>query len=323
MKGSGRDLGLVVLGDSRMALTADGPVAEAELFRRGQLGEGLLTSVAAARLGVEVALVTRVGSDPFGDWLLASWEAEHLHLDYARQLPGRTALGILGAESLGREDLIYPGSPAVETLEPEDVAGVPWELTRHVFAPGSVQALGSSARRTVLEAFEAAANQGVVTVHDPLLRPGLWPGDDTAAARAAFEEILPHTDLLLLGSPFAAGRLLARPDAEEAAREALRRGARRAVVRVGRRGCIVAEEGTLTAIEGMDPPEVRDAGAAVAAFDGALLAALTMGCSLSDAASAAVQAMALSTASGPGMDGLPWLDQLNDLRAGRGDPPLG
>ncbi|MGM0575791.1 MAG: carbohydrate kinase family protein [Myxococcota bacterium] len=323
MKVPGRDLGVVVLGDARVALAADGPVEEAHLYRRTLSGGALLTAVAAARMGVEAALVARVGDDAFGEWLLERGEAEHLHLDYARQHPGRTPLELVGAGSRGRGSVAYPGSPAVETLEPSDVQAVPWDMARHVLAPGSGQALGADARRTMVAAFEEAAGRGVVTVHDPWLHAGLWPDDDMATAREAFDAIVPLTDLLILGAPFAAGRLLARPQADEAAREALRRGARRAVIRMGHRGCVVAEGVSVTRIEGVEPPEVRDPGAAAAAFDGALVAALTLGRTLRDAAAVALEAMALAMAGGPGPDGLPWLDQLNALRADRDEPPLG
>lgn len=320
---TGRDLGLVVIGDGQVALVADGPLGEALVYRRSQAGDALLTAIGGARLGLEVAFVTRIGTDSFTPWLLASWESEYLHLDYARQVGGRNAVALVGADSDGRQELVYrEGAPA--SLDSGDVANVPWELVGHVYAPGSTSALGTEPHEAVKAAFAAARDKGAVTVHDPTLRNGLWPPGAEARAREAFDDLLPLTDILIIGAPFATGRLLARATAAEAAQAAQRRGVPRVVVRLGgRRGCLVADRDEVTVIDGVDPPEVRRSGwGAEAAFNAGLVAGLARDQPLAGAAEAGLEAMALAVAAGADLDALPYLDQLNRFRTKRGGEAL-
>ncbi len=311
MSWAGRELGVVVIGDGQIALAADGPLGDALMFRRTQTGDALETAVAAARMGVEVAFVTRVGADVFGDWLLESWEDEHLHLDYARQVPGRNALTLVGADADGRQSLPYREGVAATMLDEEDVTPVPWELARVAFAPGSAQALGPRPRSAVLRAFQLARDHGVTTVYDPTLRPGTWPDGSAAAARAAFAEVMPLTDVLVIDSPYATGKLLGHPDPEDAIREAaFKWDVSRVVVRRGRRELVVAEGGEIAHVALADPPEIVRSGGATSAFDGALLARLSDGVALAAAARIAGRAQALALGRRAGLDSLPYADQL-------------
>lgn len=311
MSWAGRELGVVVIGDGQIALAADGPLEEAIMFRRTQTGDGVETAVAAARMGVEVAFVTRVGSDVFGDWLLETWEDEHLHLDYARRVSGRNALTLVGADADGRQSISYREGVAATQIDEDDVTPVPWELARVAFAPGATQALGPRPRAAVRRAFELARQHGVTTVYDPTLRPGTWPGTGSTAARAAFDELLPLTDVLVIDSPYATGKLLGYADAEEAIREAaFKGGPSRVVIRRGRRELLISDRGTITRLALEDPPEVLRSGGATSAFDGALLARLAEGVNLVDAAQTAGRAQALALGGRTGLDALPYADQL-------------
>ncbi|MCB9789166.1 MAG: hypothetical protein H6744_21020 [Deltaproteobacteria bacterium] len=292
-----RGLGLVVVGDAHLTLGATGPLEEAASFRRTLGGDAVLTAIVAARAGVEVALVTRVGEDPFSDWMLQSFEAEGLHLDYTRQVAGPSPLLLVGAGHEGRQSARYVGGAAAATMEPADLADIPWDLVRLLFVAGSFQSLGPEQRRTAVAAFETARGAGVRTVHDPALVPGLWSRDDQAQARAAFESLLPHTDLLILTAPYASGRLLGRPLAAEAAEEARLRGVAAVVVRHADGSAVVAEQRELHRLEA--PADRAGLGdpSRPAIFDGVLLAALGSGLPL---LAATELALAADRATPPG-----------------------
>ncbi len=317
-----RPLGLVSIGDALVSLAADGPLEEAAVFRRGQLGDALAVAIGAARLGLEAAFVTRVGEDPFTAGLLASWEREGLHLDYVRRAPGRNGLALIGAGADGRQVLPYRDGTAAQGLEPGDVVDVPWDRTDLVFATGATQALGASAREAVATAFGRARQAGVTTVYDPMLRPGTWPGDAAPLFRAAFDEVLPLTDLLILSAPWASGRLLEQPTPEGAAHEARRRGVPQVIVRDGPRGCVVADSQGVLRLDAAEAPEVLRPILASAGFDAGLVAALHRGLPLRRAADVALDAMALAVAGRGDLDDLPFRDQLDARRVGRGREPL-
>jgi len=276
--------GIVVVGDAQIAMVADGPVGTATTFRRSQSGDALLTAVVVSRLNHPVAFVTRVGSDGFTQGLLESWDAESLHLDYARQVAGRNAVALLGGG-----DAVRLRDGAAAGLDEDDVAAILWQATHMVFAPGSTSALGPQPQAAVVAAFSAARQRGVTTIYDPTLHRGVWPDKAPQAARAAFEELLPLIDVLVISAPFATGQLLQRANATEAANAGQRRGLSQIVIRHGRRGCVIVDHDQVTEFAVPTSASTRTTPLGEAVFNGALMAAMTDGASLEDAARAALR----------------------------------
>ena len=243
MSYSERELGLVVVGAGHVVLRCAGALAESTEFTREHGGDTALTAMACAALGVDTAFVTRVGDDPFGQWLLKTWDAAGVHLDYVCHSPGRNIVSLCSDRVDGGAPVVWSEGAAPTGLEPEDLDGVPWELTRVVSASGATQALGARPAQTALSAFNSARRAGALTVFRPALRDAHWPPNIAGAARSAFEEILPQTDVLIMEAPFEAGRLLGQPTAEKALDAAERLGITRAIVSLGTRGLHLMERG--------------------------------------------------------------------------------
>jgi 2-dehydro-3-deoxygluconokinase len=276
--------GIVVIGDAQIAMVADGPISEATTFRRSQSGDALVTAVVISRLDQPVAFVTRIGTDGFTDGLLQSWDAESLHLDYTRQVSGRNAITFMGDG-----DAVRLRDGAAAGLDTDDIAQILWQATNMVFAPGSTSALGVKPHAALVAALTSARERNVVTVFDPMLHRGVWPEGATQGARSAFEELLPLTDLLLISAPFATGQLLQRASASEAAEVAQRRGVAQAVIRHGRRGCVVVDRDRVITIEHAATGAARTTPLGEAVFDGAVMAAVAAGESLEEAARGALR----------------------------------
>ncbi|TNF33438.1 MAG: hypothetical protein EP329_08315, partial [Deltaproteobacteria bacterium] len=223
----GRDLDVVVVGDATIALTTDEPLVRTTRFSPGQRGDALLSCIQASRLGAAALLVARVAGDDLGEWLLESWERQGVHLDFVRKRAGHNALWLGSSVDGPHHAVSYRQGCVQTTLSPEDLEGIPWGWTSLVFSTGSTQALGPSPAATLAEAFERGRAAGARTVFDPTLRADLWDSD--AAAKRAFESLLPLVDVLVLDAPYASGKLLGLASAEDAAREAVHRGVRRVV----------------------------------------------------------------------------------------------
>lgn len=243
MSQSVRQLGLVVIGAGQVVLRSEEGLADATEFQRHHGGEAAMAAMACAAEGVDTAFVTRVGDDPFTSWLLQTWDEAGVHLDYVCHSPGRNLLSVISDRVDGGAPVVWREGAAPTGLAPEDLDGVPWELTRVVYASGATQALGERPAQATLSAFNAARRAGATTVYRPALREAHWPPNISGAARAAFEQLIQQTDVLVLEAPFEAGRLLGQPTAEKALDATERLGIRRAVVSLGARGLHVMEGG--------------------------------------------------------------------------------
>jgi sugar/nucleoside kinase (ribokinase family) len=178
-----------------------------------------------------------------------TWDGAGIHLDYVRYSAGRNILALRSDRPDATGCVVWREGSAPTGLAPQDLDGVPWDLTRLVYASGATQALGPLPRSTVLAAFGSARRAGALTVFRPALREAGWSSSATSTARAAFDEILPMTDVLLMEAPFEAGRMLDQPSAELALDEIQRRGVTRTLLSVASRGLHVMDGEERTSIE--------------------------------------------------------------------------
>jgi sugar/nucleoside kinase (ribokinase family) len=303
--------GIVVIGDAQITMVADGPIGDASTFRRSQSGDALITAVVISRLDQPVAFVTRIGTDGFTDGLLQSWDAESLHLDYTRQVTGRNAITLMGdGEAVRLRDGAAAG------LDADDIGQILWQATNMVFAPGSTSALGIKPHEALVAALTSARERNVTTVFDPMLHRGVWPEGAAQGARSAFEDLLPLTDLLLIGAPFATGQLLQRASAIEAAEVAQRRGVTQAVIRHGRRGCVVVDRDQVITIEQPAANAARTTPLGEAVFDGAVVAGVASGLSLEEAARGALRCTDALVATADTVANVPPARTLRDALSG-------
>ena len=207
---------------------------------RKYAGGGPATYAAAiVRCGRPAALVTRLGDDPFSDFLVDALVEEGVDVSRIRRVPGRQA-GLCFHECLdGRTNLLFHRrDSAATTLGPEDIdpAAIAGAAALHV--PGTTLQISAGALEAALAAMAAARAAGVPVSFDPNLRaiPG---ASDTAAA---FEEAVAAADVVTPTLEEAAA-ITGLDDPVEAGRELLARGPRLVVVTLAAEGCVVLAEG--------------------------------------------------------------------------------
>ena len=299
----GNHSGITVIGEGLVGLLADSELAEATAYRQVALGDGLVTAVTAARMGIETSFVTRVGSDPYTEWLLTTWDKEELHLDHVRRGSGSNATVMVSSAG---EFIPYRNASTAASLSEADVAHLPWPMSIFGYTTGSLQSVSVETRAAVLAAFKDARSQGVQTVYNPTLRPNRWNDNNIRQVRDAFGEILPHVDILIIKAPYSCGQLLDEASAEEAACAAQSLGVSKVVVRDPSGGCVVATERGTHVLSG----DLQGLHSAMdGAFDGILMAAMARGFSIEGAAQRALtligETLLYQHANDVGLSGLP------------------
>jgi ribokinase len=244
-------------------------------------GKGANQAVAAARLGASVALIGKVGGDPFGDAAMAALATEGIEIGGVSRTDGAaTGVALITIGSVGQNMItVSPGANA--HLAPADVLNHAVNLSRsnvlllqnEVPSQAAHAAIQLARRGACLVICDPAPAQG----YDPELIASadiITPNETEAAA-------LTGVDV----SDSASGLL--------AARRLVAMGARAAVVKLGARGVVFAGvEG-----EGAVPSPVVAAIDTVAAgdcFNGALAVAMAEGRGLSAALAYACRAASIS-----------------------------
>jgi ribokinase len=263
-------------------LPVQGETLEAPDFALGCGGKGANQAVAAAKLGSEVLMVTKVGDDLFADNTLANFRRFGIDTRHVTRAPGRSSgvAPIFVQSDSHNSILIVKGANAA--LGPADIQAAEADLRDCALIVLQLEI----ALETVYAAIDCGQRLGIPV----LLNPAPAVADLSAAHLARLDYFVPNeTELALVSglpvqdreSAFAAARVLAG------------RGIRHVVVTLGAAGALyVGEEGEFS-LPGQ-PVAAIDTTGAGDAFIGCFAHGRVQGLGLRDAMQRAVAYSALS-----------------------------
>ncbi|MFF5206235.1 sugar kinase [Streptosporangium sp. NPDC000396] len=291
---------VVVLGEPLVEFSADQSLPEAETFHLSFSGDALNASVAAAAQGARVALVTRVGSDEFGERLIRFASGHGVDPRWMIRGEGATGAYAVGADPSGERSFAYLryGS-AASRMDRTDVDRSPIAESRVVLLSGITAAISGSCGQAVRHAAETASGR---VVYDPNFRPRLTTPE---AAAAVLRDVAPHAALIKISCPGDGGALVGLTDPSEVARACLAMGAAAVAVTLGENGVLLAESGREPVRIPVFPAErVVDQTGAGDVLAGTVCAFMSRGASLDVAVRAGMAASTISL-SGRGGTGRP------------------
>ncbi len=273
---------VVSLGECMVEMFCDGRIKDASLFTKAYGGDTLNTIVAARRLGSTAGFITKVGIDPFADFLLSNWRLEGIDLSQTKLVPGFNGIYFISLMENGEREFTYyrPGS-AASTLSPDDLDHKYIASAKILHTSGITQAISSTARDAALAAFKIARGAGVLTSFDPNLRLKLTT---LKQAREDLTEILQYTDIFLPSSPDETEPLFPGMDHEQIIDYLVSKGVKHVAIKCGADGCVVASGGKVHRLAPKSEVEVVDATGAGDAFNGGFIHGLVRGLSACDAA---------------------------------------
>jgi len=279
-------------------------------------GSAAITAVAAARLGLRVALVAAVGADPAGRFMLDQLASEGVDVA-AVAVREDTPTGMTVALSRGGDRAILTALGAVASLTAADVPGGLLAAARHVHASSYFlleDSLGPGLAGVLAAARAAGARTSLDTNWDPA---GRWGDGRLRAALAQADVLLPNEAeaLLLAGQPGLPGALAVLAAAGPAEVGPAEPGPAVAgpavvgsavVVKRGPRGALCVSGGERWQVS-LPPVTAVDATGAGDCFNAGLIAGLLDGLALPRAAALGCAVGALSTQAAGGTAGAPGL----------------
>ena len=266
---------IVAIGECLVELYSDEPIGVASQFHRAFAGDTCNAVLMASRLGLSCGYVTRMGDDPFADYLLAELRKAGVDTSRVKRVDGFNGVHFISLLPDGdREFVYYRSGSAASTMTPDDLDAAYIGSAGVLHLSAILQATSPSARSTVIEAAKMARRLGVTVSYDTNLRLNLWPVEE---ARAALEDILPHVDIVFVSHPSETGSLLG-VDSELAALELLLdRGVGVAAVKCGADGSWVATPDRVARVEAIAPAGVSDTTGAGDAFAAGVMLGIVRG----------------------------------------------
>lgn len=234
-------------------------------FKMGPGGKGSNQAVAAARMGAEVAFISRIGKDAFGDIALSTWEREGIRPHVAVSEDESTGAAFIYVDDKTGDNaiIVVPGAAAGITAKDVDEAA---EAIRSaaVFITQLEQPVAAARR-----GLEIAKAVGVITIFNPAPAE---PIDD--AIYPLCDYVTPNESEASLLTGIAVRDL-------ETARQAgdifLAKGAGAALITLGEAGALLHTPTESTHIPAFHAGTVVETAGAGDAFNGGFAAALARG----------------------------------------------
>jgi 5-dehydro-2-deoxygluconokinase len=219
---------------------SDGPLESVTAFARSLGGTATNVAVAAARLGRRVAVITKVGDDPFGRYAIAALQGFGVDTRLVSTTPHLPTPVVFAELDPPEEPRIwfyrYPKAPdimlTVEDLDFEAIrdAAIFW-------ATGT----GLSDEPSLTATMKALAlrDPDGTTVLDLDWRPVLWPDPERGSER--YRAAIAHASVVV-GNRSEVAVAVGDLEPEDAASALLALGPRLAIVKLGGEGVLVATE---------------------------------------------------------------------------------
>jgi ribokinase len=212
-----------------------GETIEAPRFEMGCGGKGANQAIAAARLGADVMMVTKVGDDIFADNTIRNFEKSGIDTRFVERVPG-TSSGVapIFVEPSGENSiLIIKGANAL--LSPADVDRAEEALKDCALIVMQLEV----PLETIYHTVALGARHGIET----LLNPAPAPIDLDAARIEALTFLVPNQTELATISDLPVTN---EAQAETAARSLVARGIRTVIVTLGGKGALLVSAGQET-----------------------------------------------------------------------------
>ena len=192
-------LDLITMGRYSIDLYANevgAPFVEIKSFAAYVGGSPTNIAVGARRLGLKTEVVTAVGNDPVGDFILNFLVKEGVGTRFIPRKPGtRTSAVVLGIEPPDKFPLVYYRDNCADVqLSIDDVLAVPLSDCR-VFEFSGTGLSREPGRSATLFAAEQAKAAGATVILDLDFRPDQW--HDTRAFGVIVRSVLPSVDIVL------------------------------------------------------------------------------------------------------------------------------
>lgn len=191
-------LDIIAIGESLVELSTNSKMVTAGCLYKYYGGDALATAVASLRMGSKVGFITRVGNDPFKDFLLDSWQSEGLDISQVKLSNESNGLYIIARPTLDEKEIVYyrkkiaPSKLSIDDIDIEYIRSADV-----LYASGITQSLSPSANEAVETAFKMAKENGLMTAYDPNYYSAITTPEE---ARENFSRVSSYTDILFMST---------------------------------------------------------------------------------------------------------------------------
>jgi len=309
------DLDLITVGRISVDLFAEQintSFSQQQTFHKSIGGSPTNVAVAAAKLGHSSAIVTKVGVDPLGDYVINKLKSFGVNADFVKVAESGLTPVVLASQDPPEDPKIIfhrqPQAPDTQ-LTVSDIDAETLQSAKIFWVSACALSNGETAKSAISWLQQRARKSESIIDLD--YRPSFWTSVE--AARTAAQEAI-SLCTIAIGNIAECQIALGISDPQEAATELLKRGVRIAIVKMGGDGVLLATESERIVIAPLSIKLICGLGAGDA-FGGALVHGLLSGWGLKQIGEFANGAGAYLASELMCSDAMPTVDILNSFIA--------
>lgn len=164
-------------------------------FERVAGGAPANVAAVVASLGGRSSLITKLGNDAFGDYLVATLNAKGVGVEHIfRTSEANTALAFVSVKEDGDRDFSFYRNPSADLLMSAEELEKEWFNRHDILHFGSVDLVESPMKHAHRQAIEWVIQAGGIVSFDPNVRTSLW--HDLDVYKQTINEFLPYAHIL-------------------------------------------------------------------------------------------------------------------------------
>jgi fructokinase len=164
-------------------------------FERAPGGAPANVAAAVAKYGQEAAMISKLGNDAFGDFLVDKLVEAGVETDKIyRTSDANTALAFVSLKENGERDFSFYRNPSADLLLSEEEVDPAWFKKGDILHFCSVDLVESPMKQAHKKAIAAVSAAGGLVSFDPNVRLPLWENPEDC--REAILEFLPTADIV-------------------------------------------------------------------------------------------------------------------------------
>ena len=268
-------LDIITIGERLIELSSDERLADTECLHKYYGGDTLVTAVAASRLGAKVGFITRVGNDPFKDYLMDSWTSEGLDISQVKISNEPNGFYFITRPSVEEKEIQYYRKKVAQAkLSVDDISADYISRAKIIYTSGITQSISLYSKEAVLRTFEFAKENNILTAYDPNYSSIIHTPE---TAKENFHDVINHVDILFMSTKHDTGSILETDSIENTIKKMWDMGVNIVVLKSSAKGgYYVGYNGAVSFTE-FYTHEVVDTTCSGDAFNGAFLYGITNG----------------------------------------------
>jgi 2-dehydro-3-deoxygluconokinase len=265
-----KKLDILSLGETMIELySEEGSLSKSSSFKKSYAGDTMNIISMASKLGLKCGYITKIGNDPFKDYLINEWMDNNIDLSQIITVEGYNAIHFTVLQEDNNRQFVYYRKNSAASQIDENMIDVNYLSSTKLFHTSSLtQSISESSRLAVQKFIKTAKSLNLITSFDTNFRSNMWSAID---AKSAVDEVIKHIDILAPSYPEEVNNVFGLETPVDMIKYGLDKGIKIVVVKCGELGAYVGTKDKIIRSDTYTPKGVLDTTGAGDAFMGGFL----------------------------------------------------